>query len=219
MDWRKCRVFQEDKARELRLREPDSFQPRLFLALDVSYIRGRAFTAALLFDALSGETVAKRTLVSPMMIPYVPTFLSFREIPPLLKLLASWTVSYDCLLCDGQGVMHPRRFGLASHLGWLLKKPSVGIAKSPLYGSFSEPGPGKGDLSPVTDPDGTLLGYAYRNRAGTKPVFVSPGYDISFEKTLDVVRMVSGRYRVPLPLHRADRLSKEIRKGELWLYD
>lgn len=213
MDWRKCRSFQEIKARELILKEAPSFHPRFFLALDVSYARGYAFTAALLYDALTGKEVERRGAVSRVNIPYVPTYLSFREIPPILRLLFKWDVSWDCLLCDGQGVMHPRRFGLASHLGWLLKKPSVGIAKSALCGLFSPPGPEKGDHSPVTDKDGSLLGYAWRNRAHTKPVFVSPGNLISFEKSLDVVRMVSGRYRVPLPLHRADKMTKELRKG------
>jgi len=212
MDWRKCRVFQEEKSKELCLKEAPSFQPRIFLALDVSYVGGNAYTAALLYDALTGEAVEKKTACYPTKIPYVPTFLSFREIPPILKLLSAWAVSYDCLLCDGQGVMHPRHFGLAAHLGWLLKKPSIGIAKSALYGSFSQPGSEKGAAAPVTDHRGDLLGYVYRNRARTKPVFVSPGQYISFEKTLDVVKMVSGKYRVPLPLHWADRMSKAMRK-------
>ena len=143
--------------------------------------------------------------------PYIPGFLSFREIPVLLEALNRLKTRPDVILCDGQGTAHPRRMGLASHLGLLLDRSTIGCAKSRLVGEFSNLKPGKGSFSFLYH-KGRVIGAAARTRAGVKPVFVSPGNRITLEESLEIVFYCSPKYRIPEPLRRAHNLVIRIRK-------
>lgn len=143
----------------------------------------------------------------PTTFPYVPGLLSFREAPAILDALDRLSVTPDLLLVDGQGIAHPRRFGLACHVGLLAGIPAIGAAKSRLVGRFSEPGAEPGDWSPLTL-RGDVIGAVLRTRRGTRPLFVSPGHRVGLATALDHVMRCVSRYRLPEPTRLADRLSR-----------
>lgn len=141
--------------------------------------------------------------------PYVPGLLSFREGPVVLAAIEKLKVQPDLLIFDGQGYAHPRRLGLASHMGVLLDRPSIGCAKSWFIGEYTMPGPKKGDCSPMTD-QGETIGMAVRTREGSKPLFVSVGHKIDLETAVQVVlRCVRGDNRYPETTRLPDLLSRE----------
>lgn len=183
---------------------------RLVAGADVHFPAKGAVRAAVVVLAFPGlETVARAVYEGPCCFPYVPGLLSFREIPPLLEAWRSLDVEPDIILCDGQGIAHPRGMGLASHFGLVLGIPSIGCAKSPLYGSFDEPGRRRGAVSPIESPDGKRIGAVLRTRDGVKPLFVSIGHLISLEKAIDLVLACAPRFRVPEPLRAAHRLASQ----------
>ena len=145
--------------------------------------------------------------------PYIPGLLSFREIPVLLEALSRLKTRADVILCDGQGIAHPRRMGLASHLGLLLERPTIGCAKRRLFGEFSNLNQEKGSFSYLLHKD-RVLGAAARTRTGVKPVFVSPGDRITLEESLEIVFVCSPKYRIPEPVRRAHNLVTRLREEE-----
>jgi len=154
------------------------------------------------------------SLKSHTRFPYVPGYLSFREIPALLEIVKKLDHLPDILLCDGQGVAHPRGFGLASHLGLLLDIPTIGCAKSVLIGDYRLPDIAKGSKSAMIH-EGKKVGYALRTRKNIKPVFVSVGNNIRLEDAVKVVLHSSPRYRIPEPLRLAHKFVNVYRKAEL----
>ena len=146
--------------------------------------------------------------------PYVPGLLSFREAPAALAALGQLKTSPDILLCDGHGLAHPRRFGLACHLGLLSGLPSIGVAKSLLTGEHAPPAQERGAWTPLLD-GGEVIGAALRTRPGAKPVYVSIGHRISLESALQVVLRCTGRYRLPETTRQAHRLASNLeRRGK-----
>jgi deoxyribonuclease V len=139
--------------------------------------------------------------------PYVPGLLSFREIPPILEAWKKLKDRPDLMLCDGQGIAHPRGLGLASHLGLVLDIPTIGCAKSPLFGAFSEPGPRRGDRTPIRDASGKIIGTVVRTRDFTKPLYVSIGHLISLRKAVAIVLACTPRFRNPEPARAAHRIA------------
>jgi len=140
--------------------------------------------------------------------PYIPTLLTFREGPVLLECFRSLKNNPDLIIFDGQGIAHPRRMGIAAHLGILLGKASIGCAKSRLYGECKNPGNKKGDFCYLRSRDGTKIGAVLRTRAGVKPIFVSPGYMIDIEDSIEIVLRCCSKYRIPEPIRMSHRLSK-----------
>lgn len=182
---------------------------RLVAGADVGFEEGGAVTRAAavvlrLPDlALEDAAIVRR----PTRFPYVPGLLSFREAPALVAALRRLRVAPDLLICDGQGIAHPRRFGLASHIGVLLDIPSIGAAKSRLCGSFDAPGDAKGDWTPLTD-KGERVGAVLRTRAGVKPIYVSIGHRVSLATAISYVLACTTAYRLPETTRIADRLSR-----------
>ncbi len=142
----------------------------------------------------------------PTRFPYVPGLLSFREIPTVLLALEQLSVLPDMLLCDGQGIAHPRRLGIASHLGVLLDLPTIGVAKSRLIGSYNEPDEEKGAWQPLID-DGEVIGCVLRSRSRVKPLYVSPGHKVSIDSARQWVMSCLTRYRLPETTRWAHRLA------------
>ena len=164
----------------------------------------RAAVVVLTFPEL--ELVEQVMVTQPTRFPYVPGLLSFREAPAILAALAKLERLPDVLLCDGQGLAHPRRFGIACHLGVLTDLPSIGVAKKRLVGTHDEPPDTKGEWAALTH-EGETVGAVLRSRAGVKPIYVSSGHRVSLTTAVDLVMRCTTRYRLPETTRRADRLA------------
>ena len=179
---------------------------------------GRVIRAAAVMLDYPGLGVTHRVLVErPTAFPYVPGLLSFREVPALLEALAQLPAAPDLILCDGHGYAHPRRLGLACHLGLWLDTPTIGVAKSRLTGSHGAPGPARGDVAWLLADRGTRpgerIGAVLRTRERVKPVYVSAGHRVSLRTALALTLACTSRYRLPEPTRLADKLSKAHRAG------
>lgn len=148
-----------------------------------------------------------RVVKKPCTFPYVPGLLAFREAPGLLAALEVLKTDFDLLMCDAQGLAHPRRMGLATHVGILLDWPVIGCAKSLLYGKFDSVPEARGSYSLMLDERGGTIGAALRTRDAVEPVYVSVGNKIDLETAIDVVLACSVKYRIPEPLRAAHKLS------------
>lgn len=164
----------------------------------------RAAVAVLEYPGLSPVEHAVARL--PTRFPYVPGLLSFRELPGVIAALERLTILPDLLLCDGQGYAHPRRFGIACHLGVLTDLPSIGVAKTRLIGSHPEPGPHKGDWVELRD-GAEVIGAVLRTRSGVKPLYVSIGHRVSLATAIRYVLACTTRYRLPETTRAAHRLA------------
>ena len=150
------------------------------------------------------EEIERVSVTVPLSFPYVPGLLSFREIPALLAACAQLRNTPDLIFCDGQGYAHPRRFGLACHLGLVLDCPTIGVAKSRLIGEYREPASRAGSTAKLLDPDsGETIGVVLRTADGVKPVYVSPGYRISIERSVELTLAVTDGRRIPRPTRDA----------------
>ena len=166
----------------------------------------RAAVTVLAFPSLQLETSAIARL--PTRFPYVPGLLSFREIPAVLAAMERLNVRPDLLLCDGQGIAHPRRFGIASHLGLLLDIPAIGVAKTRLIGRHDEVPDERGAWVPLKAGSETI-GAVLLTRRGVKPLYVSPGHRIGLESSIAWVMACLTRYRLPETTRWAHRLASE----------
>jgi deoxyribonuclease V len=163
---------------------------------------GRAALVVLRLPEL--EVVERQVVERPVRFPYIPGLLSFRESPVALAAFEALERRPDLLMVDGQGLAHPRRFGIACHLGVILDIPAVGCAKSILVGRAAEPGPEPGAWTPLVD-RGETVGAALRTRARVKPVYVSIGHRVSLETAIDLTLRCGRGYRLPEPTRLADR--------------
>ena len=150
----------------------------------------------------------------PTPFPYVPGLLSFRECPVILKALDQLKIQPDLLLCDGMGIAHPRRLGIATHIGLLTGMPSIGVGKSRLTGRHGEVPEGKGEWTPLMDGDDEI-GAVLRTREGVKPLFISPGHRISLGTSLKYVMACVTKYRLPETTRWADGVASA--RGQRWL--
>lgn len=157
------------------------------------------------------EPVDEAFAVGAAGFPYIPGLLSFREIPLLMAVWENLSVIPDVVICDAQGIAHPRGIGLASHFGLAAGVPTVGCAKSKLVGEFEEPPEERGEKTEMVY-EGKRVGYAVRTRSGTKPVFVSPGHGVGFGDAVELVLRCSPRYRIPEPVRAAHGLVNRVRK-------
>lgn len=173
--------------------------------IDASYTTvGRAAIVVLTYPDL--QLVEQVTAVRESVFPYVPGLLSFREGPVVEDAMRKLTIQPDLLMFDGQGHAHPRRMGIASHMGLNLDRPSIGCAKSRLVGRYTDPGPNAGDRSPLVD-RGETIGVVLRSKPRTNPLFISHGYRITLEDSLQVVLQCLRGYRLPEPTRLADKLA------------
>ncbi len=156
------------------------------------------------------ETV---TAHMPLVFPYVPGLLSFREMPVCLEAVKKVQTPVDLWLIDGQGIAHPRRLGLASHLGLLLNTPTIGCAKSRLIGTYDEPGAYKGDFSQLYDKD-ERIGAVVRTRDNVKPLFISPGHLCRFEDAIKFTLACTTKYRLPEPTRLAHQTVTKYKTTE-----
>jgi deoxyribonuclease V len=159
------------------------------------------------------EVVEEVGVVSETKFPYVPGLLSFRESPSVLEAWARLKTEPDAVMFDGQGIAHPRRVGIASHVGLLINRPTLGCAKSVLVGKFEEPGEGRGSWTPMID-KGETIGAALRTKTRVQPIYVSPGHLIDLAGAVELTLACDGGYRQPEPTRRAHLLVNALRRGE-----
>lgn len=186
---------------------------RTVAGLDVAYTDDRLAAAVVVLDAATLEVVEEATALDRPAFPYIPGLFAFRELPALVTCLRALTCTPDVLVCDGHGRAHPRRFGLACHLGVLTGLPSIGVGKTPLAGAWDEPGPRRGDRTDVVD-RGEVIGRVLRTQTGVRPVFVSVGHRVGLGTACALTLRLAARYRLPETTRRADRLSRDrLRDG------
>ena len=179
-------------------------EPRFIAGADISASRARSLaTGAVVVMAYPAlELVEVKKVNAPLAFPYIPGLLSFRESPLVLAVCEKLTVTPDLLLVDGQGLAHPRRLGLACHLGLFLDTPTIGCAKSRLCGHHDIPGEEAGSYAELID-NGETIGAALRTKPDTKPVYVSIGHKIDLETAICWVMNCCRGYRLPEPLRLA----------------
>ncbi len=191
----------------------DRDAPALIAGADVSYGKDSDlfFAAVVLLTYPDLVVVEERHAVEKAPFPYIPGLLSFREGPALLKAFACLERNPDLVIFDGQGIAHPRGFGLASHMGLFLDVPAIGCGKSRLVGHHGDVGNGRGDRVPLVY-DGRTVGTVLRSRPGVKPVFVSPGHRIGLDDSVSVVLNCCRGYRLPEPVRKAHRTVNRLRQ-------
>ena len=186
----------------------------LIAGCDIAYhlTEPKLFAAVIVLKASDLSVVEESAVTCEVTFPYIPGLLSFREIPALLAAFAQLRQPPDVVMLDGQGIAHPRRFGLACHLGLWLNRPCVGCAKSWLVGDYDDPGPNAGDASPLTIA-GEEVGAVVRSAAGAKPVFVSPGHLLDVPSAVRVVQATLSGYRHPAPTRAAHMAANRLRSA------
>jgi deoxyribonuclease V len=208
-------------ARALQLRLSGKVRRAPLSMKSVEYVAGADIAVSKSLDMLiaavvivtfsSFEVVETRSAAAAITIPYVPGLLSFREIPVLLKAFQKVKSPFQVLLCDGQGIAHPRKLGLASHLGLFLGKPTVGCAKSRLVGEHAEVGITRGSFAALIY-KGRHVGSVLRTRSGVKPIFVSPGHLMDIACSRRIALACSKGYRIPEPTRLAHILAEKKKR-------
>ena len=174
------------------------------LGYDVKNDTSRAVVVVLSFPELELLETSEARL--PIQFPYVPGLLSFRETPVAIKALENLKITPDVILCDGQGLAHPRRFGIACHIGILADVPTIGVAKSLLVGKFENIGEERGSVAPLVHKN-EQIGVALRTKNKVQPLFVSVGHRISLETATDLVLQCTPKYRLPETTRLADKMA------------
>ncbi|MEB3311627.1 MAG: deoxyribonuclease V [Snowella sp.] len=199
----------QNELRDRVIREDQFGTVQRIAGVDVAFAENNTITkAAVVVLSYPDLTVLESAIAhTPTTFPYVPGFLSFREIPALIQALDKISLTPDLIFCDGQGIAHPRRLGIASHLGVLMDIPTIGVAKSILVGKH-EPVPlDKGQWVPLVHQK-EVIGAALRSRVNVKPLYISLGHKISLETAIAYVQNCLTKYRLPEPTRLADKLSK-----------
>jgi len=209
-------AVQKDLRARVRM-ENDFGELKIVAGVDVSHKDEVSRAVVVLMRVGEWAPLAIARAEMAIEFPYIPGLLSFREIPVLLKTFEKLSgltdLTPDFLMVDGQGVAHPRRLGIAAHLGVLLDLPTIGVAKKRLCGRFEEPGAEKDDWSLLLDRE-ERIGTVLRSKNNTLPLFISPGHRMDQETALAITLSALGRYRLPEPTRIADKLSKSDTAGD-----
>lgn len=204
-----ARELQSSLARQVRLE--DDFAPlRRVAGVDVGFEEGGSITraAAVLLDAESLQVLASQLVRLPTSMPYVPGLLSFRELPAVLEALRGLPELPDLIFSDGHGIAHPRRLGIAAHLGVVTGLPTIGVAKKILTGVHDELSEARGARVDLCERrSGEVIGSVLRSKQRVRPLIVSPGHRVSLASAPELVMRFVTRYRLPEPTRLADRLA------------
>jgi len=177
---------------------------------DVTYYQNKMIAGVIIFEFPNLKIIEKQSFISSINFPYIPGLLTFREGPSLLEAFKKIKIAPDVILFDGQGIAHPRRMGIATHLGLFLNRPTIGCAKSRLSGKYTSVGEQKGDYTPLKEGE-EVLGVVLRTRKGVKPIFLSPGHKIDLPNSIEIVLKCIVKYRLPLPVREAHIFVNQIR--------
>ena len=199
----------QEALRSRVIESPGPASPATVAGLDVAYDGDRLGAAVVVLDYADLSVRDTAVVLGRPAFPYIPGLFAFREVPALLECLEKLTVRPDVLVCDGHGLAHPRRFGLAAHLGVLTGLPAFGVGKTRLVGEFAPVGERRGDRSPLVDA-GETVGAVLRTRDGVKPVFVSAGHRMDHESACAATLRLTPRYRLPETTRAADRACRDL---------
>lgn len=211
-------IESQKKLRELIRLVPLKKKPGTIAGVDVSFNKfEKDVYAGIIVLSYPELEVLEYSIVKEIVnFPYIPGLLSFREIPPLLKCWEKLKIKPDVVVVDGHGIAHPRRLGIATHFGLVTGVPTIGCAKSLLYGKFKDPASNAGAKEKLLDPKtGEQIGIVFRTKNKVKPVFVAPGNKITFKEAEDIVLKTLRGYRLPEPTRLAHKLVNEFRLGKL----
>ncbi len=208
--------IQNELRQHLRFDYPENFPVHTIAGADISYNRNSEilYAAIVLLDYPYMTLKAYALVTGHTTFPYVPGYLAFREVPTLLKAWDLLPEKPDVLILDGQGILHPRQMGIASHFGVLTQQATIGCGKSSLFGKFKEPQLSKGSSEFIYN-GMEPIGYILRTKDTVKPVYISPGYGLSLIKTLQIMKQSTGRYRIPEPTRIAHEIVNDFRTGKL----
>lgn len=204
-------ALQQQMRQQIRI-EPLTGPVRTIAGCDISFnkFEETVYAGIVVLSLLDLSVIEEVGVVSKATFPYVPGLLSFREAPALLEAWEKLETAPDVVMFDGQGIAHPRRIGIASHIGLFIGRPSFGCAKSVLVGKYDEPAPERGNWSPMTHYR-EEIGAALRTKDRTNPVYVSPGHLIDLPSAIELTLACFGGYRIPEPTRRAHNLVNAIR--------
>ena len=210
---REARRVQE-KLRDRVVEEDRLGEPHFVAGADMAFdpATDLAFAGVIVYRFPEMQEIERRCARRKLRFPYVPGLLSFREGPILLAALARLKTEPDLLLIDGHGRAHPRRFGIACHLGVILGCPTIGCAKSLLVGEHREPGARAGATAPLFL-EGERVGMVLRTREGVKPIYVTVGHQVSLDSAVRLVRKCLDGFRIPKPTREADHYVRELRRA------
>lgn len=206
---KKAHDTQREMSKRIIRRDTLPEKIRYVAGVDVAYTKELSIGAAAVLDYDSLSLVESKTAHVKKRFPYVPTLLSFREIPPAVAVVKMLRLQPDVFMVDGHGIMHPYKLGFASHLGLVIGKPTIGVAKSPLIGKVGEFN-GK-NWAPITDKK-EVVGVALITRKRTKPVYVSIGHRVSLERTIEIVKHCTPRYRISKPIRLAHSIAAQKKR-------
>ncbi|HOJ60589.1 MAG TPA: endonuclease V [bacterium] len=210
------RSQQEAIAQRVDLRNalPPLNRLRTVAAADVSCNRfsKTGYAAVVVLSFPEGELLESASVKQELEFPYIPGYLAFREWPLVESCFQNMTLTPDVLICDGQGICHPRRAGLASYIGVMTGLVTIGCAKSRLVGEYVEPDEKRGSVSDLLL-DGEKVGEVLRTRDGVKPLFISPGHRVDFHHATQLILTLAVRYRQPEPIRAVHQLVNRLRKG------
>ncbi|NIQ93221.1 MAG: deoxyribonuclease V [Desulfuromonadales bacterium] len=208
-------ALQKEMAGEIRLQNELPKALDRVAGVDVSYEKhGDLFYAGVVVLSFPDLAVVEEASCRQRQkFPYIPGLLSFRELPVVLEAFRSLKSDPDVVLVDGQGIAHPRRLGLAAHLGLWLDRPTIGCAKSRLCGVHDNPGPERGARVPLRDGEETI-GQVVRTRDGVKPMYISPGHKVDIETAAEIALACGGGYRLPEPTRQAHLYTNRLRLAD-----
>jgi deoxyribonuclease V len=211
LDYKQAVELQKILASKLQFSKLD--HPVQYVAgADISYSKAdpRIFGAVVILKLPEFTIIESSYAYKEIPFPYIPGLLAFRELPILWEIFKKIKKVPDVVICDGQGIAHPRKLGLASHLGLLLKIPTIGCAKKRLVGEYAEPGKDRWSESPMIY-KGDVVGAALRSREKVKPIFISPGHMIDLNGAIAVVKSCITKYRLPESTRLAHQLVNKLR--------
>lgn len=208
-------VEEQLRIRKLLRHEPVK-EVNLVAGVDLSFSTPKSGNAVVVVMDLKTLQMVEYVKEScPIAFPYIPGLLAFREGPVFLKAWEKLRSKPDVVMFDGQGIAHPRRMGIAAHMGVILQIPTIGVAKSHLYGKYKEPSNEKGSYEYLYADDGEIVGAVVRTKSNTKPLFISPGHMCDLQSSIDLVLRCCTSYRLPEPTRMAHLLCEKLKdKGD-----
>lgn len=202
---------QKDLAAQVKVVPFDIKKVKTIAGCDCALTEDQIFSVFVVFSYPELEIIEVETSYDRIPIPYIPGFLAFREVPNLVTTYEKLKTKPDIIMVDGHGIAHPRRLGVASHLGVALNKPTIGIAKSRLVGDFDPPGEEVGNTTPLIYKD-EQIGVILRSKLKVKPIFISPGHLCDQQAAVDLTLATLRGHRLPEPTFTADKLSKSLKE-------
>lgn len=210
-DLGKLRRMQKEIAAKVILEDRFEKPIKVVTGFDLAFLSDEAVAVAVTLNYDTLQVMEKKIIREKTSFPYIPTFLSFREGPPIIKIIKRLKIKPDILMFDSQGISHPLFCGCASHVGVLINRPTIGVAKSRLCGEYYKEPEGVGDWVPLVY-EGRTVGAVFKSKGGCKPLFISPGHLVSLKSSIQIVKRCLRGHKLPEPLHLAHRLATKERR-------